>query len=992
MNQLELHKKIDEFFKAGVDSADVGSAKKLLINNDAKRYFFSQADEHWITWLWKEEFLEEIEKKSEDSTQCQYRLPELDYLTRVAERKPARVAEIILDKNTATKKDNFNPEVIDRFLWIISNLLAEQIKTLTKKIKDEKWVYLMRNFNKTGYEFKKTIKKLVDARENEAILELAQVIFIIKSKKEIAEKSRTFSVDDPFYLHNMQDSGVYDALANIGESYVEKALRITIDIMSKIVKLAEKDESGVFDYSDQFSLYDVDFFTLEIQNRHMSSQSEDIKNLAAVIKKLIERVINVRCNNVDEGKRFVAEYLDKLPMSRSTWRLKLFVLAQCPEVFKGELQKALFRLFEEKKYYEIEGGTEYKKALKIAFPYLSNSDQRDYVAKVLRYFSEKDKQDPDQGWHKRIGWEILSCICDNLKDDELKKCEEIFDRKCDKKYTPKPEIGQVTSGIIHHKSPISLDNYSINQIIEKLKDDLTPEQLKEKYARDDFLNPRGVEGLGDALKENLKIRTAEYTKLAKGFFDRKQIHPHYTYSFLRAVEEMLREGNFSENINWDELFNLFKKIKNSGEKEAFKIKEDDSWLTGWIAVHDAIAEILLQSIGRGDDKLPFVFKRYRDDIFDLVKYLFTVNDPIKEHEKSEYGDLMSIAINSVKGRAFQVFTRFVYHDGKEFKKEDKIKIKHEIKKFYEKIIEEEESLAVRFLFGHYLASFYYRDKEWIRDRFPKIFLMDGDQFASWEGYLNSSVYKEIFEDLQDYYSKAISINESDHPKERKLAKPLDEILSVHLALAYIYFEDFDFKHPLFIKFWEKESPERQKEFFSFIGRHCLSCGDAGDKWFEENKVDKKKILKFWDWLLENRNITDPKIFSGFGFWINPDKEILDDKILVKKIARTIEKSDGDINWDYGLMQRLIKFAEIDPKNTISIIENYLLDKDKNPNQHRGVPMFHADEEIKEALNIIYQENKELKQDVEKLIDLLIEKGSQIFWGLKDVIEKDSDGN
>ena len=45
------------------------------------------------------------------------------------------------------------------------------------------------------------------------------------------------------------------------------------------------------------------------------------------------------------------------------------------------------------------------------------------------------------------------------------------------------------------------------------------------------------------------------------------------------------------------------------------------------------------------------------------------------------------------------------------------------------------------------------------------------------------------------------------------------------------------------------------------------------------------------------------------------------------------------------------------------------------------------EEVKGALDIVYKnKNNELKQEVEKLINILIEKGSSVFWDLKDVLE------
>src|SRR3989338_7701536 len=148
MNQLELHKKIEDFFKAGTKTGDVKIARDLLANEDAKRFFFSQADEAWLDWLWVQGFLDEMKKKAENTTRYSYRLPELEYLTRMAEKNPAKVEEIIVAVKIS--ETNFNPEVVDRFMWIVGILPAEQIKTLTAKIRDEKWVYLMRAFRKTG--------------------------------------------------------------------------------------------------------------------------------------------------------------------------------------------------------------------------------------------------------------------------------------------------------------------------------------------------------------------------------------------------------------------------------------------------------------------------------------------------------------------------------------------------------------------------------------------------------------------------------------------------------------------------------------------------------------------------------------------------------------------------------------------------------------------------------------------------------------------------
>jgi len=980
LDPLKIHEKIDSFLKE--NNKDASYLRLLFsLNYDAKRYYFSKADKSWLTWIWQEGFLDEIKNKAEDPTRYVNRMPELDYLTKIAEKDPVKVSEIILDKETATKEEKFNPEVIDRFLWIISTLPAEQIKTLTAKIRDEKWVYSMRSFRKTGYEFEKIIKKLAEKKEGNAILELAQALLIAADKNKNPERVNSFGTPDPFYVSDLDASGIFEALSDIEESYLEKALQITTSILAEIVKLAEPDDTKVFDYTDLFALYDVDLFTLEIENKRSYSYREDIKNLTATIKKLIERSIGKKCDNVKEVKRLF-EYINNLPSCHSMWRLRLFTLTQCPEVFKEELKNAFFKLFEVDNYYEIEGGTEYKKALKIAFPYLSDTDQRAYVAKVLKYFSEKAIKDPDQVWHKRIGWEILSSISKYLKDDELKKCEEIFGSECDEKYEPKPSIGEMQSGYVNHRSPINLDNFTIDQIIKNLKSEWTAENLNEQFKNDDFLNPRGVEGLGDALKEDIKKRTNDYLKNIDAFFDRNNIHSHYLYSLLRGLEEMLRNKQSLSPEQIDKIFGLFKIIRISGSDPImpFKRKKDDkSWLADWIEVHKVITDILLHILENREIK-EAVHKSYREEIKNLIAYLFTIKDsPSKENEKPEYGEPYHIAINSVRGRAYEAFVMFTENDGKI--------LAEDIKNIYKETLSD-DSLAVRFVIGRYLAFFYFRGKDFIVNLFPEIFPKNDPNkkdlyLATWEGYLSNTLYDKLFIALNDYYSYAITLTPKDYT-QRKYLKGLDESLAIHLALAFAHL-GLEINNPLFKQFWDIPNTVRHHEFISFIGRSSLIRDRVNGELLNEDKINKEKLIKFWDWALEN--VSEPKALSGFGFWIKPDKEILDDNIVVKKIAQTLKKSDGDIDWDYGLLGRLPIFAKKNGNETLEIISSYLLNSKNNLNQNRRA-LFLDQHEIKEALDIIYKNGSiPIRQKITALINTLIEKGSSMFWNLKEIISE-----
>lgn len=981
MSQLDLHKKIEQFFKAGTQSASIEAARELLLNDDAKRFFFSLADKTWFEWFVEKDFFIELNNNKEDSA---YRASELEYLARIAEAKPVEVASVIY--SIKISEADSNPSILGGFLWIIQSLPAEQIKTLTAKIRDEKWFYLTRNFRKTGYEFEKIITKLVDKKESNAILELAEAMLLVKSKTEITEKHDSFSMEDPFYITDIDTSGIFEAMAGIEVSYIQRALEVTIKVMAQIITMGTQDEEKVFDYEDSYALYDVDFFTLEITNGNSYSYRDDIKNLAATLKKLIERVLEPTNTEPAQAKQLFAKYIHILPDSRSMWRLKLFALAQSPQTFSKELKAAFFRIFDVgERYFEISGGAEYHQALIRGFEILDPAkEQREYVAKVFEYFGAELNDEDKEIWRKRDGGRILAVIKSHLTEEEKKLIPEKLGIPLEKlEYIPEPSIGQIRSGTVHHIAPEPIDNLTIDQIITKLKTDWTKEKLSEQYENDDFLKPRGVEGLGDALKEDIKKRTDEYLETINSFFDRSCIHSHYLWSLLRGIDEIIRGGQSFNAKQTAQILGLFEAIRVEGIKTPYKRKDDKSWLADWIEVLKQVGDILIYILEDKDKaKRVETHKTYREQAKDLISYLLTIQEsPSRKDEKQELEEPYHVAINSVRGRAFEIFYVFVGNDGE--------KLADDVKEIYKEVLND-DSLAVRFVIGRYLTLFYFRDKEFITELLPEIFPKDNPNkkdayLASWEGYLSNTLYDKMFTALQAYYQHAITLDQKNYTK-RKYSKGLDESLSIHIALAFVHL-GLKMDDPLFVQFWSVPSIIRHKEFISFIGQTAL----RRDYTSNEDKLDKEKLLSFWDWALDSKEV-ESEALSGFDFWINPEQQTLDDSLVVKKVARTVEKTDGDIDWEYGLLHRLPIFASKDEESTLAIISNYLLDSKGELNKNRHRPLLY-DNEMKEALTLIYKKGSpEIKEKVKDLISRLIEKGSSIFWGLKDVLNSDLKSN
>lgn len=1024
MNQIGVHNEIDALLLK--NPKEVGQKKVLSLislNDDIHQYFYSKADERWLDWLWKNEFLDVIKQKAKDPTRYGYRTPEINYLVEVAEKEPIKVVDIILDVPIST--DTFNPEVIDRFLQICSRLPADQLKRVVPKILKDGWVPLMGVFSDWGHNYEKMFETLKSAEDYDNILILAEAILSIHPKEDIGNKDTNQVADEnPFYFNNLSYTKVFEFLISLRGEYAEKAFDFSTKIMAKIILFGGKAKDGeIFPIEEIFHLFDVDFFDLNLGQKKSISHRDDARELAAVIKVLATQLIDKKCKQDKYEdvsaifKKYVGTFDDpesRLPDSRAMWRLRLFILSLCPEVFKDELKKSFFRLFDNYPYYEITSGTEYEKTLRISFSALSESDKREYVRKVFEYFSRDVKDDKEQGWNKRHGWEILSSICEQLTEKEKTRCEEIFGKKCDVAYKPEPAIkmNEFASRIIS-RGQITQEEFGklpIADIAKKLRVEWSPDKLNKENKNEDFHNPRNAEGIGEQLRIDISNRLQDYVSNANLFFNRGVLDQNYTYSFLRGIQEVIRENKIDiSGINWDSLIVLCTVIKESGETEPFnqgKRERDlsDAWLAGWDAVHSAMTDIMQELISENNGKTVIDFLKYRDPLFGIISYLLSYPDPTQEDEKIEsagmktqssgskeyyVSDPYTMAINTVRGRAFQALELFIYQDGKKFGKEDKIKLSDDVQKLYKTVLKNEKTRAIMFMFGHYLPSFYFRDKEWIQKLLSQIFPEELEKknlyTAAWEGYLANTLYEEIFFDpkIQKLYETGITLEVSEDDANQKYFKDPNESIAIHFALAFIVYHDkFDFNHPLFKAFWEKTNTNQHTHFVSLLGGKFIS-GDSADanELMGKEPQSKQRLKDFWDWIL--KNYSDPKLFAEFGFWINLNKNIFEISWLAEHVKKTLEKSNGFLEWDYGLTQSITTFAKEAPEDALAITKLYFWDGGIKGGERRR-PL-HIDNEWLEAFKILH-DNSKTEKGTYDLINDLIRDGGSTFWVLKDMLK------
>lgn len=1009
MDQIKLHEKIELILKNGPDLADVININKIISSNfDARNFFFTLADDRWLEWLWKNGLLDAIKKKSDDPTHYSYSTPELSYLEKVAVKKPDKVIGIILA--VPISKAAFNPEVIDRFLRIGKTLPPEQLSRLVRKIHDDHWIPLMGVFNRWGFEYEKMLSVLADAKDDDSILILAEALLETRPETEIEQKPNGLTDDEPFYFEELEHTKVFEYLLRVADTHKDRALEITLNALQRVLLTGgTKDDDDTFTVPETIQLFDVNFFSLKVGQKADVSYREDAYSLATVVKQLTLDIFG-RESTPERIKEVYDKYFANLPDAPSLWRFKLFIICQYPAILTKELRAALIRLFETEAYHDILSG-EYFEMLRLGFNSLNDEGKREYVSKVFDYFGRKASDNETQKWHKEYGWRILSSIQEGLTDEEKESCEKDFGKKWDPSLKPIEKDSSSRFGVVKPRGPITLEEFGklpIKEIADKLQKEWTPKRLRDRNDPSNIHNPLNAEGAGELLSSDLEKRLQDYLDSASLFFERGVLDQHYTYAFIRGIEQKLREGlPNAKETDWNGFIKLCLIIKDSGEKQEFKkeIRDRDilgGWLAGWTGVHSAIADVLLKLLEepRGGDAI-LDFEKYRDDVFSIITYLLKYRDPIPEDEQPKTakikiqlpdtkenlsGDAFTTAINSVRGRAFQVFVNFVYHDSKLLDPEKRLKIADDVKEVYETVLSKENTQAVMFLFGRNLSQFYFRDKKWLISLLPKIFPTDPEKvplyLSAWEGYLSMNLFEEMFTDehFQELYQRAINVSPSEYPK-RRYSQELDEGLGIHLALAFVHY-DFGFDSPLFQSFWENTNEDRHGGFISLIGRHVFSGEDSQMETLLRKKLKTiKKIEDFWDRAIDHCD--EVEALKEFGYWMSTEKKILDLSWQAERIRKTLQKTDGVVGWDYALSKSISDFAKANPTETLEILKLHLL-KAGVQLKRAHIP-FSFDSEWLEAFKILYDDPK-TKNGVYDLINDLIREGGSTFWILKNIID------
>ena len=319
-------------------------------------------------------------------------------------------------------------------------------------------------------------------------------------------------------------------------------------------------------------------------------------------------------------------------------------------------------------------------------------------------------------------------------------------------------------------------------------------------------------------------------------------------------------------------------------------------------------------------------------------------------------------------------------------KEQLVKMVPDLKRLYEDVLSRENTRAIMFMFGHYFPSFFSKIQNGHADCWPTFFrqLQSTSIFILPRGKDISQTictkrYSSMY--IQKLYERGIGLAEleiliaSNSRIQMRALLPISDWRSCTTKRSILNIRCSSPSGP--------EARQRHGEFVRFLGRMFVSGQNAdANELLKQEPRAPERLKAFWDWALST--CPNASLFTEFGFWINIEKSIFEPKWLAERVRKTLEKTKGFLEWDYGLVRSIVELAQNAPQETLTIAQLYLLESAVRNRQQRRIPT-HIDREWLQAFKVLHN-NPATKKGTYALVDDLIREGGSTFWRLKEILQ------
>jgi len=933
----EVIEELDRLLKIQIPSyKDIEKLEELLRHPTYVSYFFSKLDSpDWLMPLKEQGFFSKPPSGIKEGNYIVFpNWPLTDYLTKIAKNKPKEVVEIIKEME---KTDNFRVHVdlIDCSIQMPSSV-AKEIVPFIKEWIDTPYPTLLPE--KIG----ELAVKLIHEGENNTALEVLDILLDVRSRKDGFDLWQHGQILNKIIPEFLQKEPC-------------KVVEILCEKLQRAIELEIKTEN----------FYDASYIWRPAIEEHTQNRDDrDGKNLLVThIRDSLETLAKSNSEVFEKCFKFLSNY--KYPIFG---RIELYLMGRFPELLMDEILK----VFSDKKVFEdINLWHEYYHLLQIQFSRLPKNTRDRLLSWIkegpdLRNFKswyEEEKGRPPIDEEKKAYkeyWQLryLSAI----KNDLPANWKEIWNELATKYGEPEhSDFHFYMESFIGPTSPVmigDLKGWGSDKIINYLKSWSPPKEM--------FGPSR--EGLGRVLKDVVSERPKEFAELCEEF---KNLPPVYVYYLLDGFMEAVKQRC---EIEWESITQFCKYLLSSYPENISEKKDMDYNLK---SVKRAIADLLEEGLKK-NNLSPLC--EHRDIIWEIIVTLLQDDEPSLEYEE-EYGsdniDPVTLSLNTVRGKAMHTLIQYALWCVSCLnlsKSEDKMV--PEVKKKLEEMLNSdvEPTLIVRAVYGLYLPTLIYLNKNWTKNNLQKIFPKSPQRRelwrTSWEAYIRyHRFYDDGYQILRSEYKNAI--NKLQSPKISVEAK---RHLSEHIVMAYLRGLEEIERESLVNQFFEKAEPRIRGYAIRFIGQVLKDLSNVGLSDPEERKIIER-LKNLYEWRLEEAKDNDAiEEFKWFGLWFINNQHQIGKDWMISKLNETLEVTNGVIEFASATLERLEDYLTEYCLDVLRILN--LLVKADNQNWFLISPKEAMEKLIIHATEICPLEK--IKGPINEIVSSLTKKGYHEF--------------
>lgn len=871
-------------------SKNISDLIKSISQPEHRRYFFQKCDNpNWLESLKKIDAFSKPQEPLREGGYIRFlSWPESQYLSRIADRKPKEVYEIIKDL------DFTNQSVLDDFVDAAIKSPPDIAIKYVELAQRKKWIQNPYNLLLPD-KLADLMNKLADEDQTDAALVLARILFDTKvnDPKKIQHDSNESKI-----LHH-PDAKTYFDEWRLGKIIKEKLSLLArkkpvelFGVLASALRQAIELENRT-NPEDSFYEYSHIWRPNLRASRH---STEDAKNL------FLDGLVDLIEKNKDDGAvlKGFAENLKKHPWALFR-RIEMLLYATNLKPFMLAVEGILS---DRKIMIAYNLRREYLPLLGKAYLFLREETKNSILKSIEKgpNLTRPDNISDEQFARIQENWKAL--YLDPIKEHLPEKEKKDYEQMVSKNGEPDNDDGEIKTW--HGgQSPISSDELS------KLNGTETVNYFSKYKAPDDFFAQHSSGGLGMTFAGLVAEDPAKYIAVVNEFVKQK-VRPIYFYHLIHGLKEALKKNKC---FDWKIAIQLCEDIvlEQANKLTSTPADEDEQ---DWKSVRRVAADFIGAALGQSTCEVPISLK---EKVWLIISNLAEDPEPTKEDEERDGKggrDPMTLAINTTRGEAMHALINYgLWYARNLSNKSIEVKMPPEMEELLNKHLDPaiDPSLAIRSVYGWRLPNLFYLNRPWLEANKGKIFdEKDGNYFlAAWEGYLANNIIKEIFNALKDQYRAAIPIL-GTMGKTGSRAADIIQRLPQHLMVVYANETDHD---DLIEYFFKTATTQECAEAINFVGRVILREIDG----FTDKEKTKSRLAKLWkERISQPKENIKIKEIQEFGWWFKNSP--MDRKATLEQTIKTLELVQGKIDVPYEIVEELVSYATEFPIEAIKILD------------------------------------------------------------------------